>query len=121
MKSNMGLLTVLTNTRRVQLLYAPLLLSTPNNLNKLQRRRAANKRVPQSFQAICEKYSLVSILAREGMGAHERPVDIGRYDLAEESGQVDIFGIVEEVGDLAFGGIFGGGGGFILDWGAVLG
>ena len=40
-------LTVLTNTRRMQLLYAPLLLlSTPHNVHKLQRRRAANKRVP---------------------------------------------------------------------------
>ena len=39
------------------------------------------------------------------MGAHERPVDIGRYDLIEESGQVDIVWIVEEVGDLAFAGV----------------
>jgi len=73
----------------MQLLYAPLLVSTTNNVNKVQCGCAGNMGVSQSFQGIFEKDRFVVILAGERMGAHKRPVDIRRYYLSEESCEVD--------------------------------
>ena len=49
------------------------------------------------------------VLASERMGAHERPVDIGRYCLGQESCEVDFARIAEHLCDLTFIRIFGGG------------
>ena len=93
----------------MQLLYAPLLVSTTNDVNKVQRGRAGNEGIFQSLQGICEKDRFVVILAGERMGAHQRPVDIRRYYLSEESCGVDLAWIVEDLCDLTFVWIFGGG------------
>ena len=52
------------------------------------------------------------IFAGERVGAHERPVDIGRY-LGEESFGVAFAEVVEELGNLAFVWVFGGGYGLV--------
>ena len=80
----MSLRTILTNARRVHLLYAPLLVSAPDNVHQVQCGRIRNKRVSQSLQGIGEENGSVVVLAGERMRAHERPVHVGRYGLGEE-------------------------------------
>ncbi len=77
-------------------------------MNKVQRTRAVDNGVVQSHYGICEKDGSVVIDAGERVGAHKRPIDIRRY-LSEESFRVAFAQVVEDLGDLAFVWIFGGG------------
>lgn len=92
----------------MQLLRTPFLVSATNDVNEFQRGRAGDQGVCQALYGICEKDGPVVILAGERVGAHKRPVDIRRY-VSEESWEVVFAEVVEDLCDLAFVWIFGGG------------